>query len=370
MSHQIQDNMIAWKNEMPWHGLGYEVPANATGAEMLRIAKLDWAVQRRAIAMRPGDGNKQVMLTAPLANFRAIVRQDNDQVFQVSTDRYEPVQNREIVEFFREYCEAGHATMETVGGLKGGAIVWALAKLNGGSDAILGGVDALKGYMLLATSHDGSLRTIGKPTNVRVVCWNTLSASLGISGGRLGKQEIKEFRMKHTRKWSPEVAAEAKAIMGLAIEQVQASNALAGMLSKIKIDGKGKIKFLRTLLNLDKAEEQSVVVEPTEDEIERVLNATAVASGSVYGVNDVSESDVKDLGRAGQGILEAVYTSPGSKLATADGTLWGLVNGVTYYADHVRGRSQDTRLANAWFGAGDNLKTDAVKLAVQTAGIN
>ena len=367
MSHQIQDNMIAWKNETPWHGLGYEVPANATGEEMLKIAKLDWNVQRRRIAMRPGDGNKQIMLTAPLENFRAIVRSDNDEVFQVSTDRYQPVQNREIVEFFREYCEAGHATMETVGGLKGGAIVWALAKLNGGSDANIGGVDALRGYMLLATAHNGSLRTIGKPTNVRVVCWNTLSAAVGLSGGRLGTKEIREFRMKHTRKWSPEVAAEAKEIMGMAIEQLQASNALAGALAKVKIDGKGKIKFLRTLLNLDK-KEQPVVVEPTEDEIERVLNATAEASGLSAG--DVKESEVEELGRAGREILEAVYTSPGSKLATADGTLWGLVNGVTFYADHVRGRSQDTRLANAWFGAGDNLKTDAVKLAVQTAGIN
>jgi hypothetical protein len=95
------------------------------------------------------------------------------------------------VDFFHEYCNAGHATMETVGGLRDGAVVWALARLNGGSTRTIGANDELRGYMLLATSHDGSLRTIGKPTQVRVVCHNTLTAAVG-------EKTANTFSMKHT----------------------------------------------------------------------------------------------------------------------------------------------------------------------------
>ncbi len=133
MAHMIENNMMAYKGQEPWHGLGFKVDDNATGAEMLVSAGLDWKVQRRAIAMRPGNGDKSTMLTSQLDEYRAIVRSDNDTVFQVASNRYQPVQNAEIIDFFREYCEAGHARMETVGGLRNGAVVWALARLNGGS---------------------------------------------------------------------------------------------------------------------------------------------------------------------------------------------------------------------------------------------
>jgi hypothetical protein len=55
--------------------------------------------------------------------------------------------------------------------------------------------------------------------------------------------------------------------------------------------------------------------------------------------------------------LEAILSSPGSDLVTARDTLWGAVNGVSYWTDHQRGRGQDTRLSSAWFG--DRKGTDA-----------
>src|SRR5262245_25133301 len=126
MSHKITNNMIAWKGETPWHGLGYKVEEGATGEEMLVKAGLDWEVQTRRIKMEDKTGKK--MLANFIKGYRSIVRADTDEIYQIATEGYHPVQNREIVDFFGEYCEAGHASMETVGGLKGGRIVWALAK--------------------------------------------------------------------------------------------------------------------------------------------------------------------------------------------------------------------------------------------------
>jgi hypothetical protein len=40
-------------------------------------------------------------------------------------------------------------------------------------------------------------------------------------------------------------------------------------------------------------------------------------------------------------------------------TLWGAVNAVTYYADHVRSGTAGERLDSAWFGTGYLLKERA-----------
>jgi hypothetical protein len=56
--------------------------------------------------------------------------------------------------------------------------------------------------------------------------------------------------------------------------------------------------------------------------------------------------------------LSALFTSaPGQQIETARETLWGAVNAVTYYADHVRAGAN--RLDSSWFGSGAKLKDRA-----------
>jgi phage/plasmid-like protein (TIGR03299 family) len=352
MSHEITNNMMAYKGEKPWHGLGFEVPENATGAEMLDTAKLNWLVQRRNIAMKSADGKS--LLVGPLKGWLAIVRADTNDVFQVSSDRYHPVQNKEIVEFFREYCEAGHATMETVGGLKGGAIVWALAKLNGKSTVDIGGVDKVEGRLLLATSHDGTVRTIAKAVQTRVVCWNTLQAAFG-------ENSKQEFRMKHSRKWTPEVAKEAKLVMGMALEQVQRTNELSEAFSKVSIDDKGRWEFVTRLLLKGESLVDQIVADAEPKSHASLVDAMVEAQ-------DANPKD--EMSRVGKAIIEAMISSPGSDLVTAHNTLWGAINGVTHYVDHTRGRLQDGRMAGAWFGHGAQIKQKAVEIAASIGGIS
>lgn len=348
MAHEIENNMIAYRGEKPWHGLGFEVNENATNLEMMKIAGLDWKVQRRSLAMR--DTNGEGLVTASLNGFKAIVRSDNDFVFGIPTSRYNLVQNEEIVNLFKEYCEAGHARMETVGGLRNGAIVWALAKLNGGTSATLKGGDKMSGYILFSTSHDGTLSTVGKATSVRVVCHNTMSAAL--QGGV-------DFRMKHSSKWTPERANEAKEKLGMASEQIQAFHAAAEALSNVPVDRIGQIEFLSKLMGgklLLKNEEAEPEV-PAGDALLKSISGIATASPE------------DKLNRVGKSILEAMIESPGATLESAKGTMWGMVNGVSYYTDHLAGRTQDSRLSNAWFGANENLKRNAMETALEMAGV-
>lgn len=333
MAHQIVNNQLAYQGATPWHNLGYHVPDGTSGADMLAIAGLDWRVQRRSLAMRgllaDGTVDKSLMLTAPLEDFRAITRSDNNEVFQIASAGYKPVQNAEIVDFFKEFCDAGNATMETVGALRGGAVVWALAKL--AVDAtVLRGNDELRGYMLLATSHDGSMNTIGMPTQVRVVCANTLHAAFG------AKQRETTYRLKHSAKFDAARKAEAKKVMGLAIEQTAKTHDLAAQLANVSISESDWLDYMTR----------------------------------VMGADSVIDPKTADLTRNAQAIKEATMTSPGSALQSARGTLWGALNGVTYYVDHAaRSRSESNRLFSAWFGNGNQLKEKALEVAAEMAGV-
>jgi hypothetical protein len=52
----------------------------------------------------------------------------------------------------------------------------------------------------------------------------------------------------------------------------------------------------------------------------------------------------------------------GSELPGVAGTRWAMLNAVTELVDHERGRSNNTRIESAWFGAGASLKARAAEL--------
>ena len=58
-------------------------------------------------------------------------------------------------------------------------------------------------------------------------------------------------------------------------------------------------------------------------------------------------------------IMSLYELAPGQDLDTAKGTLWGAVNAVSYYVDHVRSVGTGERLDSAWFGPGGALKDKA-----------
>jgi phage/plasmid-like protein (TIGR03299 family) len=326
MAANIVDNQIAYKGETPWHGLGVRVDETATGMEMLISAGLNWPVEARTIAMRNTDAdasNRNLVIPG----YKAITRGDTQQVFHVASDRYQPVQNAEIIEMFHSFCEAGHATMDVVGALHGGAVVWALANINGGSTTTLKGGDKLTGKILLSTSHDGSLQTEGRGTQVRVVCNNTFDAAR--SAGKA------PFKLKHSAKFTDAEKERCRVMMADEIGNVIRANENAAALANVTIDESAWLDFMCKLMG------------------------------------DTNVISVKDgtLTKVAREIKDDTILSPGANLESARGTLWGAVNGVTYYADHRRGRTADSRMMSAWFGNSNELKNSAVNVALDMAGI-
>jgi hypothetical protein len=73
----------------------------------------------------------------------------------------------------------------------------------------------------------------------------------------------------------------------------------------------------------------------------------------------------KELSKNAKVALSVVDTQPGADFAR--GSFWQLFNTVTYTADHLMGRTQDSRLTSAWYGNGRNMKTRALETAIEMA---
>ena len=149
----------------PWHGLGTCVE-NAPGSqEALKVAGLDWKVVQKPIFTEEGQ---------LVGGFKANIRDRDNQILGVVTDRYKVVQNEEAFAFTDQLLGEG-VTYETAGSLQGGRRTWILAKLP--QRYIISG-DEITPYLVLMNSHDGTGAIKAAMTPIRVVCQNTLNLAL------------------------------------------------------------------------------------------------------------------------------------------------------------------------------------------------
>jgi len=303
MAHEVET--MAFAHAVPWHGLGVPVRADLTPLEMAQAAGIDWSVEKRPLLAVAPEGSEVGSVTVP--RHYALTRATDGTVFDVVGERWNPVQNVDLLATFKKFCEDGGATMETAGALRGGEIVWGLANL--GNGFVLPGGDAVKGYLLLASRHQSGFATIGRVTPVRVVCANTFAMSGGFKGAA-------QLRVPHTTAFDPEWAAEQ---MGIARAGMTDFERNAKILQAINIGRDDALRLLAPIYQPDTEVKELVA------DYDRVANRT-----------------VRD-------VMEAALTGAGQ--SEVAGTAWGLFNGATYYFNHkARGAAGD-RMASTLLGA-------------------
>ena len=299
---------MAYQGQKPWHGLGQQVQQGASLEEWMDQAHMQWSYKESVAQFTNGELHDY-------PDFKVLYRSDNNRPLSVVSHRYKVVQPKEIVEFFRSLVEKEGFTIETLGALKEGRRIWALANTNIENDVV--GSDRLKAHLLLITSCDGSLATTAKFVSTRVVCWNTQAIALHTEAG-------KAVKVRHNTVFNPD---EVKEDMGL-------------------VGAKAFDVFLGNMRSLTKV---NMTVSDAQSFVASLLPA------STGGTKDVRESTAfcKIMGLFnGEG--------KGSDMPGVAGTAWGLLNAVTEYADHhVRSRSQENRFDSAMFGMGANLKATA-----------
>ncbi len=149
----------------PWHGLGVQVQEAPESKDALRLAGLDWKVYQREVYTDSG---------IKIEGYRANVRNTDNKVLGVVTERYKIVQNEEAFSFTDALLGEG-VRYETAGSLQEGKKVWLLARLP--KEYIISG-EQISPYLVFSNSHDGSAAVRVAVTPIRVVCNNTLNLAL------------------------------------------------------------------------------------------------------------------------------------------------------------------------------------------------
>lgn len=146
----------------PWHGIGTVVEECPNSKEALGLAGLDWQVEQKDIYTIEGT---------LIFGYKANVRDTDQRVLGVVSDRYQVVQNEEAFAFTDELLGGG-VRYETAGALQGGRRTFMLAKLP--QRFIIAG-DEITPYFVIMNSHDAGSSIKAAMTPVRVVCQNTLN---------------------------------------------------------------------------------------------------------------------------------------------------------------------------------------------------
>ena len=159
MAHLIENNAItgkaeiAFANATPWHGLGQQLTQDAHIDVWRKEAGLDWEAKLSPVTFNPSSDE-----LVTVENQNVIYRNDTFVPLGVVTDRYKVHQPAEVLEFFNTLVQSAGFTLEVAGAIKGGKRIWALANVN--REAVVLQDDAVRGYLLLSTSFDGTYRTL------------------------------------------------------------------------------------------------------------------------------------------------------------------------------------------------------------------
>ena len=326
MSHEItaQDTMISVA-ATPWHKLGKVLDNPPTVAEAIKLAGLDWTVRTEPIfASLPNiDSDGTWSYQARKAPGKVVVRNDTGAILGTVGGGFTPLQNVKALEWFQPWIDSGKVSIETAGSLRGGGVVWALAKIK--SDPIvIKGNDIAEKYVLIAHGHDGRLAVRAGTTAVRVVCANTLS--MAVRGG----DDSGLFKISHTANVS---------------ERIEGVRAAIEMLDA-RLTTQGEV--YRKLASVEVTNSEERIVE---------------FMGAVYR----ERFDDIRKGRRLQQVSELFESGTGQDLDGAHGTYWGLANALTEYVTHHAGRTPESRAQSTLLGPGRGLINRGIDVAYAMA---
>ena len=313
MAHMVET--MAYAGEVPWHGLGTNVPADLGPIQMMQKAGCDWTVSKQQMYVLDG---------IPVTGKKALIRDSDNSVLDIVGDDWNPVQNDEAFEFFHEYCMAGDMEMHTAGSLDNGRNVWVLAKVKE-SFSILGD-DQVDSYLLFSNPHKYGKAIDVRFTPIRVVCNNTLTMSLNADS----KNQVK---LNHRTAFD---ADNVKQTLGIAHDKFSKYKEVAEFLSSKRYTKESLINYYNEVFPHTYAGSKGKTVE--------------------------SFDDLTKNAKAAHGVL---HTQPGA--TKGEGSFWQAFNSVTYMTDHIMGRSAESRLNSAWFGQNQTRKVKALQKAVEFA---
>jgi len=325
MAHMLEmgeDNQVAFASlrEPAWHGLGTVFDNEVNTQEMLSLAHLDnWNVRLSDIDL-PARSHKSWFAVTRTNPFDG-----GSDVLGVVGSRYKVLQNEELFQFGDALLDGGR--WETAGSIKNGTVVFGSLALD--RETVLdpsGVADKVDNYLLLHTSHDGSVAVQASVTPVRVVCQNTLNIAL---------HNVKQsYKIRHTETIGGRVQA-ARDALGLAKTYLDEFDVMAQ-------------ELIQTTINDQQFFDLITAIYPKPDQ------------DASKGAKTKWENKVDTI--------NSIYTGPTNYMIA--NTAWGALNALTERLDWYRtsrtGNGESTAAAASGFDVATNSEKSRILSAVKS----
>lgn len=321
MSHQIKK--MVFTGEVPWHGLGVQLPANASYEEIVEAAGFYTAEERELRVSEPQQ---------PVPDKKALIRGDTGEYLAVVGRAYVVLQFSEIARTLVQAAGGVKAVFHTAGTLGPvGARGWLLGELPN-PIAVKGDPSPIRKYLLGSGGHDGSTAVVLKNVATRVVCANTLGVALGEKMGA-------EWRIHHTANAKTRLEEAGRAFKELA-RSYDLFGDLANEMAKTRFSDRQMLATVDELMPVPRDDREHTGLLKERD---RVLSLFEVGIG-----------------------LESAIR----------GTAWAAFQAWTEYLDHHRQQRvtkgqnpQLVRLESVWMGSSATKKQAALTAISAEAGI-
>lgn len=335
MAHKIDNskgfNAFVSFGQPAWHGLGQIMTDAVSTEDALRQGGLDFKVIKLPNIHILPTGEELISEDSFFT-----LRDDVNKVLgsRIGKD-YNVLQNQEALNIVDEILQGGRATIETAGAIDEGKKVFICLKVN--QDIVVGSNDAVKQYLLLCTSHDGTMSITAKFTNVRVVCNNTLQMALRQGTG---------VKVRHTSNASARLQ-EAVRLMGMITDNTGINTDAYNKMAETIISREQMFNYFGNIF------------------------MTATEIGALQSGQKASEV----LSTRKQNILTDVLSFANSGVGQSmamkgnDHTLWSAYNAVTGYVTRKRFSSVDDRANSLLFGSSNDTIQVATDLAINPTAI-
>lgn len=332
---ETQLDLISGDRSIPWHGLGKGDSGAKTAKEMLMASGLANLVQLVPVVGKPEtlkrplwieDGRLDPMveevpfdgvIEAP-GQYLA-VRTSDQKVLGIVGSQYQVYDNWQMFQLAENIVDAADgARYDSAGPLDGGKTVWVSVEL--GDHMVIGGDDDIRRFLIIASSHDGSLKLSVFRSNVRIRCKNTLNLAMREAPqvwrvSHRGDMDVKVEEVRRTLELAHAYDAEFEQEMNRLIEQPFENAQFDDLVRKL----------LPSKSRGDAAEQHQM---------------------SLIGVHRASQT-MSDTWRE---------------------TKYGALQAVTEWADWYRtrkgaaGTQEERKVAGLWFGSDVKLKNSALEL--------
>jgi phage/plasmid-like protein (TIGR03299 family) len=315
MAHELEiskngEVAFATLREPAWHQLGTVFNEEVSTSKMLEMAHLnDWNVRLEEISIPDGFSSDKthyfVARTNPFQN-------EQTDVLGVVGERYRVLQNEDLFEFADALLDGG-GRWETAGSIKGGRQVFGSLALE--RDIVIdetGVADKINSYLLVNTSHDGSIAIQASVTPVRVVCANTLNLAIGSGVGR--NRNVKQsFKIRHTQTAQGKVQA-AREALGIANAYLDQFSIMANELIQREIDQDKFVEILTTAYPAPEKESKQIAFTKWQNKIDTIeeiyqSDTTNMISGTAWGALNAMTERIAWFRSARGGNTEAMYAS-------------------------------------------------------------